>query len=126
VFEFDLTGVPGAGGYSRVRVPVPLEIGLQDLSLIVTARRSPGARGPDVVVTAEVVNSGQAPLTLDLVAVAPGVARSKASIGTLSPGSHAARLFAFPGGASLRGQRVTVSVYDAENKARLNKSVVIE
>jgi hypothetical protein len=127
IFEFDVAGGgTGGGSYQRVRVPARLDIGLESLKMDLTIRPTPTPDGPDLFVSAEVVNTGASTVSLNFVAFAPGLPRAKASVAALEPGGAITRFFSFAGGAKLKGQRITVSVYDPEHKARLNKSVLIE
>jgi hypothetical protein len=85
-----------------------------------------GATG-NVTVEAQVTNTTDTPLDLQLTAFSPTSARAKATITQLMPGNTALRKFTYadPAGA-LKGQRIVVTVEEASGKARVNTAVVIE
>jgi len=89
------------------------------------AYRKPGA-GPDadLIVEATVTNTGQTTRSFDAFAFGPGMPRVRASIGSLEPGQSAVRYFPFPkAAAALGGQRVIVSIAEADGPGRLTKGV---
>ena len=113
--------------YSRVRFSLPFDVGLEEMQMDLGYRVESAAGGASVIVEAHVTNRSRSPLTVELTGFAPGFPRQSANIGRLPPGEHAVRQFVFPGGLDrLKGQGVSVSVEDVENRARLNKFVSIE
>lgn len=114
--ELDIRGENSA---RRVRVDVPFRIGLDYLDVTATARRS----GDGVVVMAEVRNLGDRPVTLEATAIAPGVARQRAVIAQLAPGSTARRELVLAGASMADAQRIILAVEDVALGARLNYQV---
>lgn len=111
--------------YGVFRMRTQFEIRLDSIQLEVSHRFVPGTG--DVVVEAHLVNKGTSSATIELSAFAAGYPRSRASVADLPPGESATRRFAFPGGgAKLRGQRVVVGAQDADTRARVNRSIVVE
>ncbi len=124
VFEFDL--LAGSVQYPRMRLDVPVEVGLDTLELLLSYRPIPTQVGPDVLVEATVTNLGDEPAVLEVVAFAPGFPQQRATIPDLPPGERTVVRFQYPGGAAtLRGQRVAVRVSDLDSNARLNKSIPV-
>ncbi|MEO1007009.1 MAG: hypothetical protein AAFX79_00405 [Planctomycetota bacterium] len=115
--ELDVRGERSA---ERLRVDVPFRIGLPYLEVDATGRRSPGG---GVVVTAVIRNIGQRPLTLDLTALAPGVARARMTIAELPPGGTARRELVLREVRGAQAGAVTLSVEDVAIGARLNYDV---
>ncbi|TVQ62901.1 MAG: hypothetical protein EA378_03560 [Phycisphaerales bacterium] len=123
-FEFDL--LAGSVQYPRMRLDVPVEVGLDTLELLLSYRPIPTQVGPDVLVEATVTNLGDEPAVLEVVAFAPGFPQQRATIPDLPPGERTVVRFQYPGGAAtLRGQRVAVRVSDLDSNARLNKSIPV-
>ncbi|MCW5756731.1 MAG: hypothetical protein KIT54_05790 [Phycisphaeraceae bacterium] len=114
--ELDIRGENSA---RRVRVDVPFRIGLDYLDVTATARRSGGG----LVIMAEVRNLGDRPVTLEATAIAPGVARQRAVIAQLAPGSTARRELVLSGASMADAQRVILAVEDVSIGARLNYQV---
>lgn len=114
--ELDIRGENSA---RRVRVDVPFRIGLDYLDVTATARRS----GRGIVVTAEVRNLGDRPVTLEATAIAPGVARQRAVIAQLAPGSIARRELVLTGTSMADAARIILAVEDVSIGARLNYQV---
>lgn len=113
--------------YGPIRLHSSLDVRMKNLELELAYRMSPGDAGPDVVVEAHATNLGTQPTTLEMTAFAPGPSRAKASIAELAPGETAIRRFSFPGAAAqFRGQRIVVSMQDADTKVRINRSIGIE
>jgi hypothetical protein len=120
VAEVELAGTKD---YGPIRLRTGLEVGLDNTPLDLSYQ----VAGQDLVLEAQVTNRGTTAATFELVTVAPGYARLKASISDLAPGSTATRRFALPGGAvKLRGERVTVGVQDLESNARITRSVTVD
>ncbi len=112
--------------YKDVRLRTRFEVGLDYLDVSVTPQVGPGKDGPDVVLDVRVTNKGNQVVTLQIHASAPGLPRSKASIGELVPGATVVRKLRFPGGADImRHRRVMVSVTDIDINGRVNTAVVI-
>jgi len=125
VFEFEV--LAGDRAYPRMRLTVPMEVGLDDLELLLSHRPIPTQVGPDVLVEATVTNLGEEETMLEVVAFAPGFPQQRATIPALPPGERTVVRFQYPDGAArLRGQRVSVRVANPDTTARLNKSVAIE
>ena len=115
--EIDLRGENSA---RRIRVDVPFRIGLDYLDVTATARRAEGG----VLVTAEVRNLGQRPVTLETTAIAPGVGRQRAIIPQLAPGTTARRELLLRGASLTSGaERIILAIEDVDVGARLNYQV---
>ncbi len=100
------------------------ELGSSTLDVQVSAKID---ADQNVIVEAYVSNRGQGPMDLELTAFAPGLARSRSVVTNLMPGAVGMRAFRYnASAASLRGQRVYVTVEDVAGGLRLNKAVVIE
>jgi hypothetical protein len=115
--------------YPLMRFERDIELGLPGIELVVSAVGVAGADGTvaDVLVRAEVTNSGDKPLDVELIAAAPGVARAKAFISRLAPGETAVRKFPMPGAyATLRGQEIAVGLIEPEGKGHLNASARVD
>jgi hypothetical protein len=109
-----------------VRVQVPVEIGLKNIKLELSASLTPSGAGPDVLVEAQLTNLGETALDLELTVFAPLQPRTSTTISGLLPGHQTVRRFVFPGAAgALKGQRVIVSLVDAEAGTRLNTSALV-
>ena len=119
----------GREEYGLVRMLSSLEVGLGSLRLDLSYRFG-GSGAADLILEAQVSNSGTSPVTLELTAFAPpdsAYPRARASISDLGPGETVVRRFAFPGGVTaLRGRSVLVSVQDTGADARINRSVTVE
>ena len=115
--ELDIRGENSA---RRVRVDVPFRIGLEYLDVTATARRS----ADGVVVTAEVRNLGDRPVTLEATAIAPGVGRQRAAVPQLAVGSTARRELLLRGASLADGAgRIILAIEDVDVGARLNYQV---
>ena len=115
--------------YPILRLPVPLEIGLETVQLLPSYRYVPGEDGKmsDIMVTALVTNLGPTPLTLEAFIQAPGVRAQEAPISALAPGESATRRFVLPGAAqALRGKNVVVGLREINGTGRLNKVVEVQ
>lgn len=112
--------------YPPLRISAPITIGLRDLELLPTAMLGPTPTGPDVIVTATVVNTGSTTRTLQLDVAAPEHAPQRQPVSNLGPGETAVRRFGFPGSAAgLSGKRVRITLSDADGNERLNKVVAV-
>jgi len=112
--------------YPPMRMSASIDIGLADMDLVVVTALSPGADGPDVIVTATVTNTGTRPRTLQVDATAPQQSQQRQPVSELGAGESAARRFVFTGAAKmLSGKRVRVSLIDSDRAERLNKMVVV-
>ncbi len=112
--ELDIRGEQAA---RRVRVDVPFEIGLEYLSVIASARRTPEG----LLVQAEVRNLGDRPITLEATAIATGTRRERALISRLPAGATARRDILLRG--VREAQRVLLAVEDTDLGGRLNYEV---
>lgn len=112
--------------YGVVRVERPVELGLKDLALDLTASVGPGPSGPDVMLEAQVTNLSARTLDLELTAFPPGLPRTPVNIGEVLPGNLEIRRIPLPGAAAnLRGKRIFVTLIDEEAGVRLNSSVIV-
>lgn len=112
--ELDIRGEQAA---RRVRVDVPFDIGLEYLSVVASARRTPEG----LMVQAEVRNLGDRPITLEATAIAQGARRERAIIARLPAGATARRDILVRGVGDV--DRVLLAVEDADVGGRLNYEV---
>lgn len=112
--ELDIRGEQAA---RRVRVDVPFEIGLEYLSVVASARRTPEG----LLVQAEVRNLGDRPITLEATAIATGARRERALIARLPAGATARRDILLRGVRD--AERVLLAVEDTDLGGRLNYEV---
>lgn len=122
-FVLDLE-VTADKAYGLIRLHTSLELGLQNVKLELTPVVLSNG---DVLIEAQVSNTGALPVDIELTAFAPGQPRVKNQINRLPAGNQVVRRFPYPGAAKdLIGKRVFVAATDAETKGRLNKGVMVE
>ncbi|MEQ8316221.1 MAG: hypothetical protein RIE77_10130 [Phycisphaerales bacterium] len=114
--ELDIRGEQAA---RRVRVDVPFEIGLEYLSVVASARRTPEG----LLVQAEVRNLGDRPITLEVTAIAQGARRERAIIARLPAGATARRDILIRAANGV--DRVLLAVEDTDVGGRLNYEVEV-
>jgi hypothetical protein len=120
VFELELQGETRHGPLDVRRV---VEVSLPGLRVDVAATARPSG---DVVVEAAILNTSGEPRTLNLTVFAPGEPRRKAMVPDLEAGQQLSKYFVFAGArGALRGQRLAVTLEDADSNARTTKSVVV-
>ncbi len=121
VFDVQLTA---ERDYGWVRARVPAEVVLDGVELDIAYRRPLAVPDADLIVEATITNTGDTVRSFDAFAFAPGMPRVRASIGLLEPGQSAVRYFPFPkAAAALGGQRVVVSIAEADGPGRLTGGV---
>ena len=109
-----------------LRVAAPIEIGVPDVSLRLAYRPAPTPEGPHLVVDALVINHGDAPISLQGAAYAPGVPRQGAIVPTLPPKREIVRRFVFRNiYQQAKGREAVVSLTTTEGE-RLNAAIRIE
>lgn len=113
--------VRGENSARRIRVDVPFAIGLDYLEITATARHAPGG----LLVSIEVRNVGQRPVTLEATAIAPGAGRQRAVIPRLPPGATARREVLLRGVDRSATDAVILAIEDVDVGARLNYRVQI-
>ncbi len=110
--------------YPPLRLTARLELGLKDLDMVPECQLSPGAGGPDVVVTVAITNRGTVPRLLQLDAAAPDTPSRQIPVSELGPGQTVLKRLVFKDAAArLAGKRIRISLSDAEASDRLNKSI---
>lgn len=110
--------------YPPMKLSAPITIGLNDLDMQVNVNLAPRTNGPDIVVTATVINSGKAPRTLQVELIAAGESRQKLPVSNLGPGESAVRRFVIKNAAAkLSGKRIRCTLVDVDGLERLNKFV---
>ncbi len=108
----------------RLKVRVPLEVGIKDVEFIAYWRLD-AVNSADLLINQSVTNTGDRPLSLTAYVSAPGVSRQHRSLGHLQPNQTATRTFRLLGGATtLAGRTVRLGVID-ESGARLNRALKI-
>lgn len=109
---------------ARIRVERLVEVGLEHITMDLFA--SHGPRG-DVVVFAEVTNTGPEAEVVHLYASAPGYARQRSAPTTLTPGQQVVKVFPFEGArGALAGREINVGLFIRETGGRLRRSVKID
>jgi hypothetical protein len=104
--------------YGVVEIERTLDLGLKDFTLEVAATRV----GDTVVAEATVTNATEAPITIELVSLAPGSPRQRATLSNLAPRAQAVRRFSYSTGESaLIGERIVITATDAETNRRLSR-----
>lgn len=114
--------------YPIIRVPLRVELGLEDVVLTPSFRFAAGQDGSlsTVVVEALVTNTSQAPISLEATALAVGFPGQSAPISSLEPGDSVVKRFVFFDAAdALRGQRVRVSLREQGSSGRINRTLEI-
>ncbi|MEM1184335.1 MAG: hypothetical protein AAGI53_04950 [Planctomycetota bacterium] len=112
--------------YGLVRLVRPIEIGLTEADLAVSYRRGPGPGGPDLVIEAQVTNSADTSISVELFARAPGYPRERAIIAELGPGESATRVFPYLDAIDkVNGQRIHVAAVIEETGGRLTRSMKV-
>ncbi|MBL0870990.1 MAG: hypothetical protein IBJ18_10485 [Phycisphaerales bacterium] len=110
--------------YPPMKLSAPITIGLNDIDMQVNVNLAPRTEGPDVVITATVINSGKSPRTLQVELVAAGESRQKLPVSNLGPGESAVRRFVIKNAAAkLSGKRIRCTLVDVDGLERLNKFV---
>jgi hypothetical protein len=110
--------------YPTIRLPVPVELGLEDLEVSPAYRFIDGAAGPgaDLVLTVLVTNTGHGPLSLDAQALARGRAMQESTIHALQPGQTTLRRFRFDDArADLLGTRLRLTIRERDGAGRFNR-----
>lgn len=119
-----LVRVRAGDQFPVVRIPQRLSIGLDDLELIPDVQLMPTITGPDVVVTATVINRSRITRTLRVNVAAPGMPTQQLNISNLARGQQETKQFIFRNAAEqLSGKRAKISIQDVDQPHRLNKSV---
>lgn len=110
--------------FGWIQARVPAEIVLNGVELDVGYRHPLSGPEEDLIVEATITNTGDTVRSFDAFAFAPGMPRVRASIGALEPGQSAVRYFPFShAAAALGGQRVVVSIAEADGPGRLTRGV---
>ncbi|GJM19406.1 MAG: hypothetical protein DHS20C14_16190 [Phycisphaeraceae bacterium] len=119
VVDFEL----GSGASRTLRAKRTVELGLADVRMDVYERAG-AAPGDDVVIHAEVTNLSASPIAVDLVGVAPGQAKARASITTIAPGQTVIRVIAFfDARDEIGGHDAIIGLSMPEQPGRLNTVV---
>lgn len=104
--------------YGVVEIERTLELGLKDYTLDVTATRV----GDTIIAEATVTNTSDQELTIELVSMAPGSPRQRATLSNLAPRAQAVRRFSYSvAETKLIGERVVVTATDSETNRRLSR-----
>jgi len=114
--------------YPIIRVPLMVELGLEDVQLTPSYRFAAGSDGSlsTLVVEALITNTSQQPISLDAIALAAGFPGQSAPISSLEPGDSVVKRFVFFNAADqLRGQRVRVSLREQGSSGRINRTLEI-
>ncbi len=111
-----------------LRVPVLTELGLRDVEMSGSYRVATGPTGERdrVIVVVLATNHGEAPLSLEAFAQAPGFRTEQAPIVAIEPGDSRSATFIFddPDQRLMNG-RIRVGVREQRNNGRLNKTLHI-
>lgn len=112
--------------YPVMRLPIRVELGLQDIMLTPNYRLAPGPDGrlDTIIVEALVTNTSQQTLSLEATIIAPGLPGQSAPVSSLEPGDSVVRRFVLPGAAELlRGKQVRVSIREQNGSGRINRTL---
>ncbi|MEQ8770826.1 MAG: hypothetical protein RIB60_10000 [Phycisphaerales bacterium] len=121
VVDFQLGGSAGRG----VRARRTFELGIEDLRMTAYERAGPGI-GDDVILQVEVTNLSGEPRTIDLVGVAAGQPKARASIASLEAGRTAVRALVFYGARDeLQGGDAIVGLSLQDQPGRMNVAVPV-
>ena len=105
--------------FRQIQVGVPFEVGLQDFALDLSWRL--GSSEGDVIVEAQITNTTDRSVSLDVACFARGYARQSATVASLPPGGAVSRQFVFQQGlGKLRAEQVVVTLVDMQTGGRLN------
>lgn len=118
----------GSEDYGLVTLRAPTEIVVNDFSLHLFVRPSPGPGGPDLVVEATVFNRSAVTLDLEIALFAgDDFGRMNSSVSNLEPNQAALRRFPLRGAANTTGDRqIFISVLDRATGVRLNRSATLD
>ncbi|MFU8827861.1 MAG: hypothetical protein ACNA8P_00325 [Phycisphaerales bacterium] len=114
--------------YPIMRIPLRVELGLEDVVLTPSSRLAPGPDGrlTTVIVEALVTNTSQQSISLEATATAPGFPGQSAPISSLEPGDSVVKRFVFLNASeALRGKRVRVSLREQNGSGRINRTLDI-
>ncbi len=121
VVDFQLGGHSGRG----VRARRTFELGIEDLGLTAYERAGPDI-GDDVVLQVEVTNLSDQARTIELVGVASGQPKARATVASLEPGRTAVRALVFYGArADLAGRDAVVGLSLQDQPGRMNLVVPV-
>ncbi len=111
----------------RIRVAVPLEIGLSDVEYHPTLGLEPGRDGGlDVVVTALITNRGDEPRSLYAFAIVPDRPNQQRIVARLQPQETVVKRFRFPDAATeLSGRSLRVGLREMDGPAMLNRKLEV-
>ncbi len=122
IVDIDLTS-PTFMGLMRIRRRV--RMGLRDLTMHVSSRVVPGSG--DIVVYAEITNTGPETQVVHAYASAPGFARQRSAPTPLTPGQQVIKAFAFEAGRDvLKGEDIGVGVFVRERGSRLRRTIHVD
>jgi hypothetical protein len=117
VFDVDLDADQA---YPTLRIERSIELGLTDIEMEITARRSESGV---TVVSAAVSHNLDQEQYFDMIAIAPGEPRIRRTINALANGQSATRQFAFT--KSSPGDEIVIILMPRDTTTRLNKSIVV-
>lgn len=110
-----------------VRLIAPFEIGLADLSMDVSYRKTPTAQGPNLIIDVMVRNSGDTEVIAELRAFPPQMARMRLPTVAIGPGQTIERRFMIEDGAELlAGTSVSVNLSEVDGGGSLNRRIQID
>ena len=108
-FVFDVD-VSAKHRYGLLRVEREVELGLPGLELDVGYHLGPAPEGPDLFLEITLLNTGEEPRSVQVLAQAPGFPRERLALPDLIPGESLTRLVILEGGAErLKGSRLVVA-----------------
>jgi hypothetical protein len=111
------------------KLSTQVEVGLENVQLTATARRSASTSGgvDNVIVSLLVRNTSDSPLTMNAFAIAPSFPRQQAPVSNVPPGASIVRQFVFPHAAdTLRDAKIRVGVEAVGGPLRLNKTITLD
>lgn len=114
--------------YPTMRAVLPIEIGLETVQLQPSLRLIKGITGQrtDLEVSLLVTNTGDAPVSLESFALAPGFRGQQAPISMLAAGQSALRRFVFENAAEpLHAKNIRVGLKEIDGSGRVNRTLVV-
>ena len=114
--------------YPPIDIPIPIELGLDTVTLTASYRFAMGYDGEmsRVIITATITNTSDKPVSLEAFTVVPGFQGQEAPVSSLQPGDSTVKFFTFDNAVEkLRGKRVRVGLREQKGNGRLNTTLEI-
>ena len=110
-----------------VRLIAPFEIGLENLQMEATYRKTPTSAGPNLIIDVTITNTGSQDVVAELRAFPPNMARMRLPTIAIAPGQTLERRFMIDNGAALlKGKSVSINLSEVDRGGTLNRRVQID